>query len=198
MSLMSSAVLSLLAWAHVFRVLERSADCWTSDSGGTMWIPSMPWNSGPALHSCRGTWWLMGVHTSGLHLLCGLEEGVWPCLSGHLVDSAVGIWGTRAISRLSQEEVGVLGSSELLLCFLWLMLFCWTLHVKTSNTLWDRLQPNAKQSGWESALPNLKPCRSAGEDGLPPQGWERGTAWSYSRLTVQWSVRLIGRLLQHQ
>jgi len=32
---------------------EAPADCQTSASVGTMWIPSWPWNSGPALYPCR-------------------------------------------------------------------------------------------------------------------------------------------------
>jgi len=38
---------------------EAPADCQTSASGGTMWILSWPWNSGPALYPCRvvgGAW----------------------------------------------------------------------------------------------------------------------------------------------
>lgn len=31
---------------------EALTNCWTSDSGGAMWVPSWPWNSWPAIYPC--------------------------------------------------------------------------------------------------------------------------------------------------
>lgn len=39
---------------------EALTNCWTSDSGGAMWVPSWPWNSWPAIYPCGLAGGVMG------------------------------------------------------------------------------------------------------------------------------------------
>lgn len=46
--------------------------------------------------------------------------------------------------------------SELCLCFLQTMWFCWFPETMTFHTHWGGLQPRVKRPGWESATPSLR------------------------------------------
>lgn len=51
-------------------------------------------DSGPAQHSQQGPGGCIGVQPTGLHMVCGLGEGVQPCSSWSPVGRTFGVWCT--------------------------------------------------------------------------------------------------------
>ena len=77
---------------------------------------------------------------------------------------------TGSQSAAGGSRVSGLGTSELRLCSLQIMWFCWLHRTVTFSTHWGGLQPSVKRSGWESVPPSLRPWFSARNGGLAPSG----------------------------
>ena len=90
---------------------------------------------------------------------------VVPCRRSCLWFSWTGSQGAARGRRVSGS-----GTSELRLCSLQMMWFCWLHQTATFSAHWGGLQPSVKQSGWESVPSSLRLWFSAGKRWIAPSG----------------------------